>query len=65
MTGQKPEITVQHVGLEPSFLLEKNPDMECICIGMEIEGCHSPKERWKLDTIVPFVSMLCEILKNL
>ncbi|MBS5151216.1 MAG: M20/M25/M40 family metallo-hydrolase [Butyricicoccus pullicaecorum] len=65
VTGQKPEITVQHVGLEPSFLLEKNPDMECICIGMEIEGCHSPKERWKLDTIVPFVSMLCEILKSL
>lgn len=65
VTGQKPEITVQHVGLEPSLLLEKNPEMECICIGMELAGCHSPKERWKLDTIAPFVSMLCEILKNL
>lgn len=65
VTGQQPEITIQHVGLEPSFLLEKNPEMECICVGMEIEGCHSPKERWKLDTIAPFVSMLCEILKSL
>ena len=65
VTGQEPEITVQHVGLEPSHLLEKNPEMECICIGMELADCHSPKECWRLDTIAPFVQMLCEMLKNL
>ena len=56
---------MQYVGLEPSMLLEKNPEMECICIGMELADCHSPKERWRIDTIEPFVHMLCEILKNL
>lgn len=65
VTGQTAEITVQYVGLEPSMLLEKNPEMECICIGMELADCHSPKERWRIDTIEPFVHMLCEILKNL
>ncbi len=65
ITGQEPEIMVQHVGLEPSLLLEKNPEMECICVGMELADCHSPKERWRLDTIVPFVQMLCEIFHTI
>lgn len=65
VTGKEAEVTIQHVGLEPSHLLEKNPEMECICIGMELADCHSPKERWRLDTIAPFVRMLCEILKNI
>ncbi len=65
VTGQEPEIMVQHVGLEPSLLLEKNPEMECICVGMELADCHSPKECWKLDTIVPFVQMLTELMCTL
>lgn len=65
VTGQAPEFTVQHVGLEPSLLLEKNPAMECICMGMELQDCHSPQERWKLDTIEPFVQTICQILTRL
>lgn len=65
VTGQQPEVTVQHVGLEPSYLLEKNPAMECICIGMEILDCHSPQERWKLDTVGPFVRMVERLLGQL
>lgn len=65
VTGRAPEITVQHVGLEPSELLRKNPDMECICVGMDLRDCHSPKERWRLDTIGPFANMLCSILEGL
>lgn len=65
VTGQPGEITVQHVGLEPSRLLEKNPDMSCICVGMELYDCHSPQERWKLDTIAPFVDMLTRLLARI
>ncbi len=65
ITGQEPEIMVQHVGLEPSLLLEKNPDMECICVGMELADCHSPKERWRLDTIAPFLQMLAELMRTI
>ena len=63
--GQEPEISVQHVGLEPSFLREKNPNLQCVCIGMELADCHSPQERWKLDTVAPFVSMLSDTLTAL
>lgn len=65
ITGQQPEITVQHVGLEPSHLLAKNEQMECICVGMELLDCHSPQERWKLDTIEPFVHMIERLLGRL
>lgn len=64
-TGQEAEVTVQHVGLEPSHLLAKNENMECICVGMELLDCHSPQERWKLDTIEPFVEMIQRLLSRL
>lgn len=65
ITGQEPEVTVQHVGLEPSHLLAKNEQMECICVGMELLDCHSPQERWKLDTVEPFVHMIERLLGRL
>lgn len=61
-TGKKPRVLAQHVGLEPSFFLAKNPEMDCVCMGMDIEGCHSPEERWKLDSIPPLAHMLLEYL---
>lgn len=64
-TGQTAEITVQHVGLEPSYFVEKNPDLSCVCIGMELQNCHSPQERWRTDTIAPFVRMLADALAGL
>ena len=63
-TGQEAEVTVQHVGLEPFHLLAKNEQMECICVGMELLDCHSPQERWKLDTIEPFVEMIQRLLSR-
>lgn len=64
-TGQTAEITVQHVGLEPSYFVEKNPDLSCVCIGMELQNCHSPQERWQTNTIAPFVQMLADTLAGL
>lgn len=58
-SGHNAQIMVQHVGLEPAFFLEKNPHMECVSLGMEIENCHSPEERWKLDSIPLLARILC------
>lgn len=64
-TGQQAEITVQHVGLEPALLREKHPQLRCICIGMELQDCHSPRERWRVDSIAPFAGMLTDTLAAL
>lgn len=61
-TGEDAQVIAQHVGLEPSFFLEKNPEMDCVCLGMEIEGCHSPDERWRLDSIPTLAHMLFDYL---
>lgn len=60
--GSDPQILIQHVGLEPSYFLEKNPDLECVCMGMDIEGCHSPEERWRLASIPPLAYVLIDYL---
>lgn len=57
-TGKDAQVVAQHVGLEPSFFLDKNPEMDCVCLGMDIEGCHSPDERWRLDSIPTLAHML-------
>lgn len=57
-----PQILAQHVGLEPSYFLEKNPHMDCIGLGMDIAGCHSPQERWRLASIPPLARMLADYL---
>ncbi|MDR3766736.1 MAG: M20/M25/M40 family metallo-hydrolase [Butyricicoccus sp.] len=58
----EPQIVAQHVGLEPSYFYAKNPNLSCIGLGMDIEGCHSPDERWRLDSIPPLARMLMEYL---
>lgn len=63
-TGRTPAIRTQHVGLEPALFLEKKPDMRCICIGMNLEGCHSLNERWELASIPPFVRALADYLSG-
>lgn len=58
----EPQIVAQHVGLEPSYFYAKNPNLACVGLGMDIEGCHSPEERWRLDSIPPLAKMLLEYL---
>ena len=63
-TGKEMQILAQHVGLEPSYFIAKNPEMECVCLGMDIEGCHSPDERWRLGSIPVLGRMLAAYLAN-
>ncbi len=63
-TGSDAHVIAQHVGLEPSFFLQKNPKMDCVGMGMEIADCHSPDERWKLDSIPVLARILCSYLES-
>ena len=38
--------------------------MQCVSLGMDIEGCHSPAERWRLDSIPPLARMLAAYLES-
>lgn len=62
--GRAPQVAAQHVGLEPSYFLAKNPEMDCVSLGMDIEGCHSPDERWRLASIPPLARVLAEYLSG-
>ncbi len=63
-TGEQAQVVCQHVGLELSYFCEKNPAMQCVSLGMDIEGCHSPAERWRLDSIPPLARMLAAYLEG-
>ena len=58
-------VEAYHVGLEPAVFHSYNEDTQFITLGMTIENCHSPSERWKIDTIAPFTAMLLRLLAEL
>ncbi len=64
ISGTKTEITVSHVGLEPSVFGEYNRQTEMICIGTEIIDAHSVSERVNIDTIKPFALTLRSIISR-
>lgn len=54
-----------HAGLECSFFYAKNPQLDMISVGPTVTGVHSPNEKMYLNTIVPHVNLLVEILRRL
>ena len=45
LTGKKAEVCVIHGGLECGLLAAKVPGLDCISIGPDMEGVHTPSER--------------------
>ena len=64
-TGQELNVSIRHVGLEPAIFYSYNPDAQFVNLGMTILDCHSPRERWAIDTIGPFSDMLRDMLAAL
>ena len=65
VTGKALDVAAYHVGLEPAVFHSYNPDAQFITLGMTIENCHSPSERWKIDTIRPFAELMEKLLAAL
>ena len=65
VVGKPLAVEAYHVGLEPAVFHSYNTDTQFITLGMTIENCHSPAERWKIDTIAPFTAMLTRLLAAL
>ena len=51
-----------HVGLETSILHHLAPDLPMVSTGMDVLSPHSPSERVRLSTIVPFARLLSAVL---
>ena len=65
LTGQDMEITAVHVGLEPSVLGAKNPDMAMVSTGPDILNPHSTDEHAPVAGLGTYVRLLKETLEEL
>lgn len=65
MTGEAPEVTAIHAGLECGVIGEKAPGMDSISFGPTIRGAHSPDENVSVASTARFWGFLKIVLKNL
>ena len=64
--NQEPiHITTIHAGLECSWHLQHNPEMDVVSIGTNNNDIHSPKETLELHTIPPQVLLMAETLTRI
>lgn len=65
ISGKNATCTAEHIGLEPSVLLEKNPNLLIISTGCTIQNAHSVSETGDITTIPPYVKMMENALKQI
>ena len=63
--GKVPELVAMHAGLECGVIGEKYPGMQLISFGPHIVDVHSPSERIKISSVVPFYAFLTGLLERL
>ena len=60
--GQPMRMATIHAGLECSWHLQKNPQLDIVSIGTNNNDIHSPAETLELDTVAPQVRLIAEVL---
>lgn len=65
ITGEEMEITAVHIGLEPSVLGAKNPEMIMVSTGPDIANPHSTDEHAPVAGLGTYVRLLKETLEEL
>lgn len=65
LTGREMEITAVHIGLEPSVLGAKNPDMVMVSTGPDIFNPHSTDEHAPVAGLGTYVRLLQKTLEEL
>ena len=64
MFSAEPQIVAIHAGLECGLLSEKLPGMDCVSIGPQLEGIHTPAERMSLSSLQRTWDFVKEVLKE-
>lgn len=65
VTGQTLRIVPVHAGLECGYCLDKNPRLDVISVGPQVDNVHSPAETLHLNTLPDVVHMLEILLEKL
>lgn len=64
-TGNKPEMTAIHAGLECGLLKKKLPNTEMISFGPDMVDVHTPNEHLSIESVERTWEFLVELLKSL
>ncbi len=64
MFGTQPQVLAIHGGLECGLLAEKLPGLDCVSVGPEMLGIHSPAERMSISSMERTWRFVREILKE-
>lgn len=65
VTGKAPSVKVTHGGAECGVLLEKIPGMDCVSIGPDMQGVHTPNETLDVGSTERIWRFLQETLKDM
>ncbi len=63
--GEEPKFTAIHAGLETGIIGEKNPGMDMVSIGPQIDNPHSPDERVSIDSVKKTFDFVVGLLDRL
>ena len=65
MFGKDPVIEIIHAGVECGLLAAKAPGIECISVGPDLSGVHTPREALSVSSAARTWDFLCALLKAL
>ena len=65
VSGKNATCTAEHIGLEPSVLLEKNPNLLIISTGCTIKNAHSVTETGDITGIPSYVKMMKDAIETI
>lgn len=65
MYGKKPRVLAIHAGLECGFFSGKMEDLDCVSIGPDLFGAHTPEERLSISSTERVYEFILEVLKEL
>lgn len=63
--GREPVISAIHAGLECGLFAGKLPGLDCVSIGPQLEGIHTPRERMSVSSVARTWALVTETLKRM
>ncbi len=65
MYGREPQVRAIHAGLECGFFSGKLEGLDCVSVGPELLGAHTPRERLSISSTQRVYEFILEVLKEL
>ena len=62
--GKEATVEAVHAGIECGLFADSIPDLDCVSIGPEMAGVHTPREHLSIASSARTYQLLCEVLKQ-